>query len=964
MKNKILKIIALVIGGYTLIGFIILPLIMKSQIEKNLNEMLIPEVSLNSVSFNPFTLQLSLNEFLIKDEKKELIKFKTFHAEFSLLKSLHKRYASFKEIRLSQFHINIIQNKDGSINLLSLLKEQQNNTKQEEKVKKEEKGNTPFPFKISKMVLDNANIHLSLLNGDEPLNLNLKEFNYTFYELGTYKNSLASHSLNTIINKDTQLKVNGGFHLMPFKMYGNIEINNLRTNDYIPYRSDLLKFQLSDALVNLKLGYQVDLSQGVKAQLDNTYFELKNLSLLQNNKTFTGLKSLQINNLSLRYPEQVVNIDAININDLFAHALIDKEGHLNFANLVKQQDGHRIKKIKEKRQTKKDIWNLTVQNINLNNANIQLNDKKSRMDIKTNALNINLNDVALIDNQIKLNQTTLNVNRVSLNDKKNRTTIKSNDIKLNLDDLSLIKNHITLHKATLNIHRFNLNDKQNKKTLSSNKFSLFIEDVSKKENEIKLNKLTIKQPFARINNPNANIITKNLNLNVYDILNKDNYLQVKKSLLSRPKISITVKKKPEKQKKEEQKKAKEKNNATSQTTKSNMNLNIGPFNISKANIIFEDKNLPIPFKTNISQLNGNFSELITKSSKPTKLHLEGQVDQYGYTKITGLVDHKNIKNLTDVQLLFKNIAIKNFTPYSGKFVGRELSGGKLNLNLKYNITKSSIDATNSIVITDIELGKTVQNPNAMSLPLELAIALMQDSNGVIDLNVPISGNVDDPQFSIAPIVWKAFTNLIVKAITSPFSFLASLFDFDEEEIKSVEFAYGNAQLIASEKETLDKIAQIFKKRPNIALKVQPTIDTKKDSYALKSLKFDTFIDQVIKKIKKGEDKYLIALEQSYNSYKEELSLKGIKKEITQKDKEKKFNKEMYVEYLKEYLIQKQTLLPKELNALAINRANALSTYLNTAHKIKANRVQIKEEIQDMSQSKDWVIFNLEIGVTK
>ncbi|WP_128997303.1 DUF748 domain-containing protein, partial [Aliarcobacter trophiarum] len=156
----------------------------------------------------------------------------------------------------------------------------------------------------------------------------------------------------------------------------------------------------------------------------------------------------------------------------------------------------------------------------------------------------------------------------------------------------------------------------------------------------------------------------------------------------------------------------------------------------------------------------------------------GEVDKYGYTKITGIVNVTDIKLLTDTNLLFKNIAIKNFTPYSGKFVGREIESGKLNLDLKYNITKSDLKASNSIIISDIKLGKTVKSDEATNLPLELAIALLEDTNGVIDLEIPVTGNVDDPKFSIGAIVWKAFTNLITKAISSPFQLLGSIFGFD------------------------------------------------------------------------------------------------------------------------------------------------------------------------------------------
>ncbi len=381
---------------------------------------------------------------------------------------------------------------------------------------------------------------------------------------------------------------------------------------------------------------------------------------------------------------------------------------------------------------------------------------------------------------------------------------------------------------------------------------------------------------------------------------------------------------------------------------------------------FEDKNLPIPFKTDMTKLNGEFSRLNSSSSKPTKLKLEGAVDEYGYTKITGTVDINDIKLLTDTNLLFKNIAIKNFTPYSGKFVGREIESGKLNLDLKYNIKKSDLNAQNSIIISDIKLGKNVESPDAVNLPLELAIALLEDTNGVIDLNLPVAGNVDDPQFSIAPIVWKVFTNLIVKAITSPFRLLASVFGLSEDDLKSLEFEFGKDEIIASEKESLDNIAKILSKKPKLAIKVKQAYHKQKDKIAMQDIKFEKFLEKKMKKIVRGDD-YKEALEDLYEDIDSAKDLDDVEKQFTKlnKDKKEEFDNTAYVEYLRRTLASKQKVEEKELELLAKKRAMNIINYLTKTKKVSASAIVVEKDIviQETTDSK-WVVFDLDVSVKK
>ena len=241
--------------------------------------------------------------------------------------------------------------------------------------------------------------------------------------------------------------------------------------------------------------------------------------------------------------------------------------------------------------------------------------------------------------------------------------------------------------------------------------------------------------------------------------------------------------------------------------------------------------MPLPFKTTITKLNGKISEFKNTKSSTTNLQLKGVVDEYGVAKITGILHPNNIKLLTDINLIFNNIAIKNFTPYSGKFVGREIKGGKLDLDLKYNIEESNLEAKNNIVITQLEFGEKVESPDAISLPLDIAISLLKDSKGVIDINLPVSGNVDDPQFAIGSIVWRAFINLITKAVTAPFSLLGAMFNFSEDEISSVKYALLEDEVGPIQKETLDKISQILKARSEIAIELIASYDINTEGYA-------------------------------------------------------------------------------------------------------------------------------------
>ena len=1166
-KNKLLIVISSLLIIYGLVGFIALPKILKPQIEKAINENITQQSSLEKIEFNPFLLKFSIHKLKIFNEKETTVSVDKLLIDFSIFKSIDEQHISFKDLQLVNPYINIIENEDGSINLQKLAREKKNDV--EEKEVKEDSSD--IKFQIYRTILDNAKIKFTKLTKDkEPFSLNIDKLNYTFYDMGTYRNTLASHTLKILINKNSELEIKGGVRLDPFKMHGNVELKNFKPNDFLTYKKDILNFDLSkDTYLDMQFGYQVDASKELKLEINNAHLNLKNLDIKQNDDSILSLMHLDIENLNLSYPENTVNIDSVFLDKLNSKVINDKNNNINFTTLIKS-DEKVVEEVEEKEdiqkvpteekvteniqktevvknETQKEVnepeeeiaqnnkWKVIVKKLNIKDSNVSFNDLKNALLVDTKNINIDLSnfklegndvyldnlaltkpDIVIKDNKNKLNITnkevSLNVqgvtlrdsilginsisllnNQLSFKDIKNNLDVLTQNINIKINTLSQNNETLEIEKIVISTPKINYKDNKNKLSVFTKKSDVLISNIKKVADNISISTINLKNPsvyFSDIKNKltvvtnalafktqnlnikgsdisikktnlktqtiklddkksklkvttkNVNIIAtntslikeklkvgilsltkptvyftdnknktsivakrlslkinnitnyknalsiskinlyepeltfkdkknktdilaKNIYLNVQKISNKKNRLKILRSSLNKPYISITLGKQNKRVEVKTDIKTEEKiavgSKKKTKKKKSSFSFDIGPFKIKNAKMTFEDKNLPIPFKTNMTNLNGEFSRLNSSSSKPTKLKLEGKVDEYGYSKITGTVDINDIKLLTDTNILFKNIAIKNFTPYSGKFVGREIESGKLNLDLKYNIKKSDLNAQNSVIISDIKFGKNVESPDAVSLPLDLAIALLEDSSGVIDIDLPVTGNVDDPQFSIAPIVWKVFTNLIVKAITSPFTLLASVFGIDAEDIKSLEFELGKSDILASEKESLDNIAKILSKKPKLAIKVKPVYDPIKDKIALQNIKFEQFLIKEMDKIPEGDD-YKEALEDLYEDIDGIKDLDDVEKSFTKKDTKGKeeFDNDAYVEYLRKFLSSRQKVSENELISLTKKRVANILKYLTDVKKVPKNAIKIEEiKKQELLKAK-WAIFNLDV----
>ncbi len=243
---------------------------------------------------------------------------------------------------------------------------------------------------------------------------------------------------------------------------------------------------------------------------------------------------------------------------------------------------------------------------------------------------------------------------------------------------------------------------------------------------------------------------------------------------------------------------------------------------------FMDESLPIRFRTVVGDLDGEVLGLSTAPGAIAKVTMKGSVDGYAPVNLNGTAAPFNAPPDLDLSLTFDGVDMALLTPYSGTYAGRTIERGLLSLDLQYALQSGKLDGNNKVLIAQLRLGEKVDSDRALDLPLDLALALLTDMNGVIDLTVPVSGDIDNPEFSLGSVIAGAFMNLITKAVTAPFALLANLVGSDDEDLQRINFASGSAELMEAERARLDQLGSALAQRPNLTLvvsgRLHPTAD--------------------------------------------------------------------------------------------------------------------------------------------
>ena len=208
------------------------------------------------------------------------------------------------------------------------------------------------------------------------------------------------------------------------------------------------------------------------------------------------------------------------------------------------------------------------------------------------------------------------------------------------------------------------------------------------------------------------------------------------------------------------------------------------------------------------------------------------MNKYSPVKISGQINPLTKEKYADLALSFKNFDLSSTSPYAGKFAGYRIEKGKLSLNLKYKVSGDDFSGENEIVVEQLTLGERVESPDATELPVSLAVALLKDSNGNIELDVPVEGDLNDPHFDYGKVVSDAVSKIITNIVSSPFAALGSLVGGSGGELSHIEFEFGSATLRPEQIEKLDKLAKALQERPGLRLEITGRADKEDDRSVL------------------------------------------------------------------------------------------------------------------------------------
>ena len=255
--------------------------------------------------------------------------------------------------------------------------------------------------------------------------------------------------------------------------------------------------------------------------------------------------------------------------------------------------------------------------------------------------------------------------------------------------------------------------------------------------------------------------------------------------------------------------------------------------VEDGTVDFADLSLVLPFAAHVREFGGVATGISSDPASRAELKFEGRVDQTGLARVDGALSPFAPKRFMDLRTVFRNVEMIPMTPYSATFAGRKIASGRVSLDLEYKIKEGKLEGNNKVLLDKFALGERVEAPNALHLPLDLAIALLTDANGKINVAVPVSGDVNSPSFSYGHLIWQAIATVIKNIVTAPFRALGGLLGGGATKLDAVAFDPGSARVLPTELDKLKKVAEALQKRPQLKVIVDGRYQQAVDGKALR-----------------------------------------------------------------------------------------------------------------------------------
>jgi hypothetical protein len=392
-------------------------------------------------------------------------------------------------------------------------------------------------------------------------------------------------------------------------------------------------------------------------------------------------------------------------------------------------------------------------------------------------------------------------------------------------------------------------------------------------------------------------------------------------------------------------------------------LEIKSIGLKGASIDFTDFSIKPKFQTQIHDFHGTLLGLSNQPNRYASMAFDGKVDKTGLVALRGQIAFADPRRNNDVTLAFKRIPLKSIDPYAKTFAGYEIKGGTISVMLDYKTKDANLKGDNRIVINQIQIGDEVPNYKGKSLPLKLAVALLEDGDGIIDLNIPVSGNIDKPEFSTGHVVWQAIATVITNIVAAPFRAIGNLLGIDN--FKGIFFDPGEGALSLAEKDKVEHLASALKKRAKAKLILNGVYDPVEDAANLSRARIDREIfkaagfklggDEPLPKLSIGDDRIQKAIGTVY--VQKAGRLKSLQRQITGPSGAEKW------QAMREEMIAAEPVTEHQLQLLAKHRAALVKRAITDIDPTLSNRVEVGD-VKEGKATPDGVSLEIDFGTVE
>jgi len=943
---------------YSISGFFILPYYARKIATEKLTTQVGRIVSIGSIRFNPYTLAVVINNFEMKeaDDHTTFISFNKLYVDIRLI-SVFKGGPVIGEVRLEKPHVHLVRIKENTYSFTPLVDRLQSKPG----AAVPEKPGKPLVFSFSNIQISDGDIEF-----DDRLAATKHEITHInlsipfISNLPAYVDSFVQPSLSALIN-GRQLTINGASQVFSDSRETSLDIA-LKGID-IPYYLAYAPVPINVKVLSGKLDIMMRLTfreYTTRAPMlvltGETRIRDLGMSTRENTAQFINIPLLSVKNISLDLEKRKVDIGTVATEKGRMTVSRLKDGRMNYDSVLESFTTTALPQRNAKKESAAAPWTMALQSFVVDDYTVTIADQSlvEPFGVTLSAIKFKAQNISTEKNTKGTIALSLLINQRGSASVKGDLTLEplAASLAVNIGDVRLkslqpylagrtqvlLADGLLTANAKLTIGQNNSEKLQAFTTgrLRINRFSLL--DKMSAEDLLKWDALSmrgIEVRSAPLSLHISEIALSNFSSQV--TVNEDRTINLLEAFKPGTPDSENVSPNRESIKKTA-------SQAESQLQSKPYSMRIDKIVLQRGEINFIDRSIKPQFSSSLSEIDGHVSGLSSEENMLGEVELKGKYNQSAPIEITGKVNPLRSDLYADLKVDFKDMDLTSVSPYSGYYAGYTIQKGKLSFQLQYLINKNKLDARNSIFLDQFTFGDPVQSPEATSLPVRLAVALLKDRNGEIHLDIPVSGELSDPKFSVGGIILKVIVNLLQKAATSPFALLGAIFGSDEQ-LGYAEFEAGSAVLTADTIKKLDLLAKALQDRPALKMDIIGHTDPIKDRDGLKQ---NLLLKRVkVQKIRElaGKGGDLSSLE-SVTVTPEEYPLfleRAYKKEKFPKPRNfLGFAKDLPVPEMEKLMLTNLKVTDEDLKTLATERARAVMNYLLQSGKIEPERIFIVE----------------------